>query len=61
MQLGMALSSGVKQDLERRLVTSAQRARASKAATGSQVQFPEGHEYCGVAHGFWGSLFRREL
>jgi hypothetical protein len=33
----------------RRLVISSQSARASSAATGFQVQLPEGHEYCGVA------------
>jgi hypothetical protein len=42
-------------------VTFEQRVRTAREATGSQVQLPVGHRYCGMAHGLFGSVLNMEL
>lgn len=42
-------------------VMSVQSEYASSDAAAGQVQFADGHEYCGMDQGFLGSLFRMAL
>lgn len=43
------------------VVMSVQRACTASEATGSQVQFPDGQVYCGMAQGREGSVLKTEL
>jgi hypothetical protein len=57
----VSVSSCVVQDFWIEEVMSVQRARTASEATGSQVQFPEGQVYCGMAQGREGSVLKMEL